>query len=286
MTKNLLLYGNCQVGSLNEIFKNSLLDYKTYIVLCWMDNIKKDDFLKKIKEADIIITQPINKGYRNLDYLHTEYVIENAKETANIFIFPSLYFNFYYFDLTYKTLKNGELLREPSDYHYTNLIKCFEENKEINYYLKEIVNNYDFKNAIELENMAIDSINELAKRETEMELYNEIKTCKIIKCSNFIEKNYKDKLLFYSMNHPSKYNFHYVAEIILEDLNIENKINYDIDPLFNHERGILYKALQKVVNFNITEHQPRLHNYNLLNIEDISNKYYEIYKKKFGNDTM
>lgn len=279
MTKNLLLYGNCQVGTLNEIFKNSFLDYKTQIVLCWMDNIDQNDFLNKIKEADIIITQPIHKGYRNLDYLHTEYVFENAKETAKIFVFPSLYLNFYYFDLSYKTLESGELLREPSDYHYTSLIKCFKENKEINYYLDEFVNNNDFKNTIELENMAIDSINELTKRENEMEIYNEIKTCKIIKCSNFIEKNYKDKLLFYSMNHPAKYNFHYIAEIILQDLNLENKINYDIDPLFNHERGILYKALQKVVNFNIDEYLPRLHNYNLVNVTEIANKYYEIYKK-------
>lgn len=281
MSKNLLFYGNCQVGSLNEIFKNSFQDYKIDIVLCWMDNINKDDFLSKITKADIIITQPIHKGYKNVDYLHTEYILENAKKTSQIFIFPSLHFNFYYFDLTYKTLQNGELLREPSDYHYANLIKYFEENKSTNDYIKEIVNNDNLKNVIELENMAIDSINELIKRENEMNSYNQIVKCNIINCSNFIEENYKNKLLFYSMNHPSKYIFHYIAEIILENLKIEKKINYDIDPLFNHERGILYKTIQKVVNFNIDMHLPRLHNYNLQNVEEIVNKYYEIYKIKF-----
>jgi hypothetical protein len=280
MSKNLLLYGNCQVGSLNEIFKKSFLNYKTEIVLCWLDNINKNDFLDKITKADIIITQPIHKGYKNVDYLHTEYILENAKKTAKIFIFPSLFFNFYYFDLTYKTLPNGELLREPSDYHYLNLINYFKENKSIEHYLKEIVNNDNLKNITELENMAIDSINELIKRENEMDSYNEIINCKLIQCSNFIEQNYKNKLLFYSMNHPSKYIFHYIAEIILEDLKIEKNINYDIDPLFNHERGILYKVIQKVVNFNIVTHLPRLHNYNLYNIEEIVNKYYEIYKIK------
>jgi hypothetical protein len=282
MLKKLLLYGNCQVGSLNEIFKKSFFDYEIDIVLCWLDDINKDKFLNKIKEADIIITQPIHKGYKNLDYLHTEYILENSKETAKIYIFPSLYFNFYYFDLSYKTLQNGELLREPSDYHYTSLIKCFQENKSINYYLEEIVNNNNYKNNIELENMAIDSINELSKRENEIEDYNKIKKCKIIKCSNFIENNYKDKLLFYSMNHPAKYIFHYIAEFILQDLNINNNINYDIDPLYNHERCILYKTIQKVVHFNINENLPRLHNCNLVDLEEITNKYYEIYKIKLS----
>ena len=110
-----------------------------------------------------------------------------------------------------------------------------------------------------------------------MSKYNTIRECLIIQSSNFIETNYKKKLLFYSMNHPAKYIFHHIAEIILDYLNIDKNINYDIDSLYNHERAILYKCIQQVVEFDINKENPRLHNYNLENKNQIIDKYYDIY---------
>jgi hypothetical protein len=277
--KNLLYYGNCQVGSLNNIIKKSFSDYNITIVLCWMDNIDKNDFLNKIQQADIIITQPINPNYKNTNYLHTEFILENANENAKIIIFPSLHFNFYYFDLKYKTLKDNTLLREPSDYHYGELINYYLENKSEIDFFNEIIENPTFKLTVELENIAIDSINELEKRENEISKYNNIRECLIIKSSKFIEENYKKKLLFYSMNHPAKYIFHYIAELILDHLSIDKNINYEIDSLYNHERGLLYNCIQQVVYFDISKENPRLHNYNLEDKNKIINKYYDTYKK-------
>jgi hypothetical protein len=276
--KNLLYYGNCQIGALNDIIKKSFPDYNITIVLCWLDDIDKKFFLEKIQEANIIITQPINPNYKNTDYLHTEFILENANINAKIIIFPSLYFNFYYFDLTYKTLKDKTLLRDPSDYHYGKLINYYLNNKtEIEFY-DDVVNNENFETAIKLENMAIDGINELEKRENEMLKYASIKDCLILNSSEFIENNYKKKLLFYSMNHPAKYIFHHIGEKILDFLNLPKNINYDIDPLYNHERGLLYKCIQQVVDFDISKEIPRLHNHNLESKDKIIDKYYEIYK--------
>jgi hypothetical protein len=275
--KNLLYYGNCQVGAINDIIKKSFADYQITIVLCWLDNIEKEYFLDKIQQADVIITQPINPNYKNTDYLHTEFILENAKKNAKIIIFPSLHFNFYYFDLTYKTLKNNTLLREPSDYHYTELINYYSSNKTQTEFLNNVVNNQQYKTPIDLINIAIDSITELEKRENEMEKYATLRDCLILRSSKFIEDNYKTHLLFYSMNHPAKYIFHHIGENILSYLNIEPNINYSIDPLYNHERALLYKCIQQVVEFDINTKTPRLHNSNLEETEKIVNKYYETY---------
>jgi hypothetical protein len=84
------------------------------------------------------------------------------------------------------------------------------------------------------------------------------------------------------MNHPSKYILHDIAEKILNQLNtlfnIHIFINYDVDPLYNHERAIIYKCIQKIVDFDINTLNPRLHNHNLEKLDLIIHKYYETYK--------
>lgn len=274
--KNLLYYGNCQVRSLNNVMKNCFLDYNVTDNMC-LEDIDKNDFLNKIQQADIIITQPIKPNYKNIGYSHTEFILENSNKNAKIIIFPSLYFNFYYFDLTYKKLKDDSALKDPSDYHYKELFNYFIQKKTSIEFYNEILENAALKTAIELESIAIDSINELEKRENEMSKYNTIRECLIIQTSNFIKQNYKQKLLFYTMNHPAKYILQYIAEIVLDYLNIDNNINYEIDYCYNEERAMLYKCIQQVVEFDIDIEKPRLHKFNTENKIKIIEKYYDTY---------
>ena len=78
--------------------------------------------------------------------------------------------------------------------------------------------------------------------------------------SEFIKNNYKDKLLFWTVNHPTKYILQYMAREI--NNTIEVKINYNIDPLETNVKQILYKSVQKLVHFNIDNYTS---NYNLNN---------------------
>lgn len=130
-----------------------------------------------------------------------------------------------------------------------------------------------------MENIALSSIKELEKRENEMITYNNLHKCDIITVSNCINDNYKNTLLFYSMNHPTKFLFHYIVKQIINILNIDDLNNYEIDPLASNERGILYKCIQNVVEFDITKHTPRLCKYNLETKEEIIAKYIEIYNE-------
>ena len=277
--KQILFYGNCQVGSLAELMKSGLSEYKIIIIPCWTNNIEKNNFLSIIKQANIIITQPIQPNYQNTNYLHTEFILENANKNTEIFIFPSLHFDFYYFDLTYKYF-NGEILHDPSDYHYNKIIDTYLENKNEEYFIKNCLENLNYKLADELDNIANNSLNELSNREILMDNYANIFPCKIIKVSEYIKNNYKKKLLFYSMNHPTKYVAQHICEIIFDGLNInKNLINYNIDPLYHSERGIIYKCIKNAVEFDIDTHNPHLGSYKCENSKEIIKIYFDHYKK-------
>lgn len=278
--KKILYYGNCQPNAIKELLVNVFNEYDVTVIFCWVDTISKDYILEKVREADIIITQPIHHNYRGTDYLHTEFILENANMNTEIFIFPSLHFEFYYFDYKYKLLKDNVLLKDPSDYHYHGLINIFKDSKNTDVYLNEYVNNINLKSYQELENMANNSINELRKREQEMISYHNVhKNCNIIIVSDYIKENYKKELLFYSINHPTKYILQYIAKYIINKLSLEDKINYNIDPFYSSERGMIYKCISQVVEFDINKHLPYLNKYRIENFNEIINHYLESYKK-------
>jgi hypothetical protein len=270
-------YGNCQIASINTILSINK-GLKQSLLPCWQD-FTKEEFLDLIKSSDVIITQPIRKNYKEKDYTHTEFILENSNRDTKIIIVPSLYFNFYYFDLTYKFFKeesDKKPLKDPSDYHYHSIIKSYNNNEKIKSVFENYIDNENLKSKDELEGIADQSIKELISREIEMLKYKDIRDCSIVTISDFIKNNYKKKLLFYSMNHPSKHVFHHVVDQIKKVLNIDE--NNEVDPLRDDYRGILYRCIQKVVEFNIEEEKPKL-----LDINDprmIVEQYYKTYDDK------
>ena len=169
----------------------------------YLSTLNKKEFTTLIKEQDIIITQCIGHNYRNLDYLNTAYVINNTN--AIVIIFNSCYFDFYYPDLKY-IKHNNDTLQKSIDYHYQYMIDHYKRGDKIKNYLDNCVNNPDLISQKSLLERATKSINELRNRDTNIRK----ELCKksnvyFISISDYIEKNYRERLLFYSMNHPSKY---------------------------------------------------------------------------------
>jgi hypothetical protein len=156
------------------------------------------------------------------------------------------------------------------------MIECYNNEHSIDYYINNFVNNLDLKSSEELETIAKDSLNELYNRYiNNKEKYND-NNIYIISIYEYVKQNYKDKLLFYSMNHPTKYIIQYICDEIIKYLQIENTINYNIDEL-NGIKCILYKCISKNVNFNIDEHKPLTSG--KIDIHEITNLYYNTYKE-------
>jgi hypothetical protein len=271
--KTILFYGNCQVGAVQKTL--NLQNFKEERIWCFNTEISCFDFTNLIKKSDIIVTQPINDNYKGKSYLSTKYIIENCKNDCKIIIFDSCHFDFYYFDLTYKFLNPNELLVKPIDYHYNGMIDCFKNKLSIENYIHDYVDNIDLKTQDELEELANKSLNELKRRYNEtFERYKTNDNVYIISTHDFIKENYKNKLLFYSMNHPTKYLIQFICENIVNILRMKNNIDYNVDVL-DCTRCIIYKSIQKCVIFDINNEIPLTNNFN--DNYSITKMYYDTY---------
>lgn len=272
MIKKILFFGNCQPRAIMKCL-NLDKSYITQYVSCFKTTLNKKQFTTLIKGQDIIVTQPIAKNYRNLDFLNTNYIINNTN--GIIIIFNSCYFDFYYPDLKYIKHKTKKL-NEPIVYHYQYMIDHYKIGGKIQNYIDSCVNNPHLISQKSLLEKATKSINELRYRDTNIRK----ELCKksnvyFISISDYIEKNYLEKLLFYSMNHPSKYLLQFICENIINILNIKNNINYKIDPL-NNPKCILYKCLKGVVRFKI-DNDFLTHNFT--DVFSITKLYFDTYDK-------
>lgn len=272
---NILIYGNCQGFAVKETLGLSLYNSVIYIP-CYNTELVDDAFTEHIENSDIIITQPIRENYRGKEYLSTLYIITHAKPECKIILFDSCHFDFYYFDLTYKWLDTS-VFKEPHDYHYNGIIETYRNKQPIDNYIDNYVNNITLKTPIELEELATKSLDELKRRyDNNCDLYKTYSNVSIISTYEFIKTNYKNKLLFYSMNHPTNILIQYICEEIYKIIPKIGQINYSIDALGEY-RGILYKCIQPVVNFNIDNYKPL--SFKTSSIQEITKIYYDGYDK-------
>ena len=269
---HILFYGNCQQGALRRMLNMLKHDY----ICCHNTDITETDLVNQLCKYDIIITQPIADNYRHKSYLSTKFVLEHCKKDCKIIIVDVIYFDFYYLDLTYTHFNNSRLTK-PGDYHYTFMQECYKNGNNIAYYINNIVNNIHFKHADDLENIANNSLRELKRRYEENKKTYIGSNIHFVYTGDYIRTNYKHKLLFYSMNHPSKYVLQFVCESILDLLDITNTtINYDTDPL-SSTKCIMYKCIQPCVFFDIMKCQPSM--YKTTNVQDICKLYYNVYNE-------
>lgn len=279
MVTKILFFGNCQPPAIMKCL-NLNKSYITHYESCYLSTLNKKEFTKLIKEYDVIITQPIKKNYRNLDYLNTAYIINNTN--GIVLIFNSLYFTFYYPDLKY-VRQNKKVLNEPASYHYQYMIDYYKKNDTVQNYLDNCVNNSDLISKESLLELANKSINALRSREKDArEEFCKKSNVYFISLADYIEKNYRKKLLFYSMNHPSKYLLQFICENIINILNIDNSIDYTKDPL-NKVRCIMYKCLENSVEFKINN-DIKLNN--LTDEFSISKLYFDTYDKINFKNTL
>lgn len=288
------IIGNCQAHILSDFLltNNFFKSQYNYCMIPGIHVINENDIdllMYIIKKVDLIIIQPIHSNYKNITNLDTYSILTAIKPTCKVILFPSMHLDFYYPFLTYKVRNDGDILRVPCDYHDSKLFELIKESTKNNLSLDDIINNFisivsdeSIKSVEELNSIFKNSISELQSRENK---YIEFipDNCKlnvsIITSSSFIENNYKDKLLFYSMNHPTKNMFHYIADSVLDIIHV-NKEQYpnNLDPLLYNNVPILYKCIKQIVNFDISE-VPIVINGVRLSIDECINKYYEVYSK-------
>jgi len=255
---NILFYGNCQLEKIKYILCLSPKIFNLNYICCFSTDYTDLEFDRNLKNSDIIITQPIHDNYRDKYYLSSNYVVNNCKENAKIIFVNNCHFDFYYFDLSYGKSNN---------YYHKYMLDCIDKKFDYDYYIKKYVDNIDLKTSEELKDILNKNINDLQCRYKDMFQYTK-KNTSFINIIPFIEDNYKDTLLFYTFNHPTKYLLQFIALEINKILDISDTIDYKLDP-FSQEKCILYSCIQKMVNFDIKKYSPLMNNTS--NINDIFN---------------
>lgn len=248
----IICYGNCQVGAVSG-YLNKIGKINKYYA-CFSIDYNIDYFYKELETTDILILQPINDNYKNDNRLSSLSIINYCKINTKIIMMQSYYFNFYYPDLQYLS-NNNIILNKPIDYHYKTIIDSYNNNMSIDEYIIKYMDS-NLYSIDYLNNNANISIKELKKRYNEMiDKYNN-KNIFFINTLDFIENNYKEILLFYSMNHPSKYLMIEIIKHIFKILDIDEKYIDNDGDYISTPKCILNKCIQNVVNFDINNYKP------------------------------
>jgi hypothetical protein len=277
---NVLFYGNCQLGSIKDFIlfdKNNYNVNITYIE-CFSTTLSDSEFDSVIKNNDIIITQPICDNYRNMYYLSSNYIVNKCNPNCKIIFINNLYFDFYYINTSYSK-DNTNINCNNLCYEFHDIKEAFDKKIKIYYVLKNYINNINYKNKDELLSIAKNSILQLKQRYDNMLQYSKEYTY-FIPISDYIKNNYRDKLLFYSPNHPTKILTHHISKKIIDKLNVIGiKCHFDYDnhvDHFDYFKCIIYSCIQPCVNFNIDDHEPYVNGET--DVYKIVELYYNYYK--------
>jgi len=279
--KKMSIIGNCQSKALstfllsNNIFNNIYEYIEVKPIYLMNDNELNYFYTYTILELDLIIIQPINEDFNENIKYSTKTILNNTKKNCISILIPSLYFDFYHPYLCYLNRENGKI-QDPIDYHDKTLIKLYLAYKEstnqeiIEKYMNIFNNDIFINNSMINDNLTL-SLQNIEKREYNFKDYI-VNNTFCIYSYDFIKNNYKEKLLFYSINHPSKYLFSYLTDEILKYLNIDIK-DYpnDLDP-FNTLIIPIYICLKKSLNFDITQYNK------IINNKSLYNKYIDVYR--------
>jgi hypothetical protein len=247
--KHILLHGNCQLGGVFAILKLNPNKYTYEHIICHKTDISKEQFIHKIKNADAIITQHISNGYRGKDYLGTNFILSHADISTKIVIVDTCYFKTYFYDYVPSPLWASSV----SAYSYKSMLTYIYNGKHIDEYINDILLNPQHTTLSFLNNFLENDFNQyemrhrLVNKNFSREVYQNLE---FIHISDFIKNNFKDKLLFYSVNHPSKHVLQYIASEIISLLDIDATINYHCDPLAA-EKCIIFSSVKSLVNFDL-----------------------------------
>lgn len=278
---NVLAFGNCQVLGIVNILDRMLKNpFSITSLPCWLTEITKEDILIKIKQSSIIITQPIAGGYRDVEHLNTEFLVKNSIPGTKIIIIPSLFFTGYHFDQYYLTDKDGLGISTPWDYHYSGMLSSFIANGSVDNFKDSHLYNENLETEQQLRERCENDIEELRRRISSIEVDSKSWTLNemyfICPC-DFIKKYYRYKLLFYSINHPTKELLQWIISEILEIANLKEYsifIDLNYDPI-NSYISPLYKCLRKHLYFDIDVFNLRIMDND--NIDDILRAYQNEY---------
>ncbi|WP_285164759.1 WcbI family polysaccharide biosynthesis putative acetyltransferase [Shewanella goraebulensis] len=213
--KTFTVLGNCQAAPLADILMRqpSFAAHYQYIKMpkpaYMLQQADYESVKNVLEQIDLFIHQDISNAFGpRFNTSHLKTLMKPGSETIS---FPSIYFTGYHPEICY--LRHiDKKANEFSDYHDQNLIQRYIEQPETAYEKSnKAINDPTYYSEQFINKNAADSLTELKRREEKLD----------IRLSDFIEQHWKEELLFFSMNHPSRTVLNELTRRVITKLSLE-----------------------------------------------------------------
>ena len=208
------IHANCQAIPLAGMLKEVQPDWDiSYFEAHTADIIERiDEHHTRIRTADLVISQPIHKGYRERTDLSIDWIRENVRRDATLLVFPSLHFTGHHPELDGLPLAGIPL---PSSLLAAHLIASGQTPIIALRYLlsDELLRDTDIEAEIQL------SLDEMRRREVDDRMD--------IQITSFVEEHCRTKVLFHLQNHPMRETMVVVANKVLERIGCAGRVPVD-----------------------------------------------------------
>lgn len=211
--KKCIVFGNCQRNAIIRYLMQSKSFKENYAIIntpavhmCSRDGLSKE----AVSACDLFIYQKVGEGYGK--YLSTNHILSGLKDSCKKISIPNTFFKGYHPEFINNPVPrpNPRYGVHPGGkfpYGDKNIIKLLNNGKSKKEIIKALSEEGFYSYAFLKKNLE-DTLNELAAREEDLD----------VKVTDFIRNNYRDKYLFYTVNHPGDYVSRFVSMAILKML--------------------------------------------------------------------
>lgn len=247
--KKYSVYGNCQANPLGNILQTNAEFAESWEFVPFPKpsfELRQGDWEnieKLLGELDLLITQNVGESH---GIFASSNLANHLKAGGKVVRIPNAYFSGYMPEVVY--FRAGEPhVTKFCDYHDANFLAFFMEDP-VNAVQKAVdaaTDKSQYTQEFVLAN-AMASINELKRREEECD----------VTVSDYIEQNWRNDILFYSINHPRTAVLSHMATQILKLLNHSTIDVHDDYEYLDSTRPPIYQSvksvLQKTIEWQIT----------------------------------
>lgn len=187
---NVVIVGNCQARPIAKLVQdlNPAIEVTAIAIVHLLKTEQFNEYKLFFEQADLIISQLVADSYP-CQFVQTNYLKE--RYGSKVISIVNLYFSGYTPDWFYIRIPGHGPLRGPmGDYHNKTIFEAWQSGQNVQIAAERLddkIYNKKYIKEIDL------SLSNLKKREQKVDVF----------ISDYIEKNYKKKRLFYTFNHPT-----------------------------------------------------------------------------------
>lgn len=208
-----VVHGNCQSGAIRYLIKEKAPFSDVYALevhKCDIGEAAEAEYASRLREADLVLYQPVSDTYRNASFLGTNFVTSTARPGATMVCFPSIYYHGYLQGYCQPD-KNGGVLGYRNSNPPVAMVESILAGEDDASVMSRLNSEALIPEAgIRAYHEAC--IGELRRRENEAGV--------LVPVSDYIDANRFERKVFHTVNHPYRCLVAHMMNRILKEIGI------------------------------------------------------------------